>query len=101
MPNRSVTCTHDDGSLEVSYSGPAPTAAMDVTGTIRQGGNEVVAVVEGQDEAYTDPLLGWHPLGGETLLTTAAPNGPSVTFVGTVALPEAPGQRRRLVLREY
>jgi hypothetical protein len=101
LPNRSVTCTHGDGQLEVSYSGPAPTAAMDTAGTIRQGGNEVVAVVEGQDEAYTDPLLGWSPLGGETALAMSAPNGPLATFVGTVALPEVPGQRRRLVLREY
>ncbi|MCU1574739.1 MAG: hypothetical protein JWO93_2821 [Micrococcaceae bacterium] len=101
LPDRSLTCTHGDGNVEVSLTGPAPTAAMDVTGTVRPGSNEVVAVVEVQPETYPDPLLGWSPLGGETALVVQPGAGTTATYSATVQTSAAPGQRRRLVVREY
>jgi hypothetical protein len=101
LPDRSLTCTHGDDNIEVSLTGPAPTAAMDVAGTVRPGGNEVVAVVEAQPESYPDPLLGWSPVSGETALIVQPGAGTTATYAGTVQVPQAPGQRRRLLVREF
>jgi hypothetical protein len=101
LPDRSLTCVHLDNQLEVSLTGPAPTAAMDLSGTVRAGGNEVVAVIETQPDTFTDPLLGWAPLGAETALAAQPGAGTTATYRATVPVPDAPGQRRRLVVREY
>ncbi|GAA2845834.1 hypothetical protein Acy02nite_47500 [Actinoplanes cyaneus] len=98
LPDRTLTCTHGDGQVAVSVTGPAPSAARDLGGAVVTGGNELVAVVEIQPEEYADPLLGWTALGPETLLTADAD---AVTHRGDVSVPEAPGQRRRLVVREF
>ena len=101
LPDRSLSCTHGDGTVAVSFSGPAPTAALDAAGAVVYGGNEVVAVIEGQPEAYTDPLLGWAAISGEAPLAIQDGGGPMATYAGTIAVPPAEGQRRRLVVSEY
>jgi hypothetical protein len=101
LPDRYLTCTRGEGQVEVSLTGPAPTSAVDAAGAVQPGGNEVVAVIEGQPETYLDPLLGWSPLGGETVLAAQPGAGTTATYAGTVVVPDAPGQRRRLVVREY
>ena len=101
MPDRTLTCTHGAAEVTVSVTGPAPTSVIDLAGAVQPGGNEVVAVVEVQPEAYTDPLLGWTALGAETVLTGPAAAATTATYSGTVPVPDAPGQRRRLMVREY
>lgn len=101
MPDRTLTCTHGATEATVSVTGPAPTSTMDLAGAVQLGGNEVVAVVEVQPEAFGDPLLGWTALGPETVLTAEGGAGTTATYSGTVPVPDAPGQRRRLVVREY
>lgn len=99
LPDRTLTCTHDATEVTVSVTGPAPTASADLVGTGQPGGNEVTAAIEVQPEAYADPLLGWSGLGPETTLTAAA--GTTATHSGVVPVPDTPGHRRRLVVREY
>jgi hypothetical protein len=101
LPDRTLTCTHGAGELTVSVTGPAPTSTTDLAGAGHPGGNEVVAVVEVQPDAFGDPLLGWTALGPETVLSVAAIAAPTATYSGTVPIPDAPGQRRRLVVREF
>jgi hypothetical protein len=101
MPDRALTCTHGATEVTVSVTGPAPTSTIDLAGAMQPGGNEVVAVVEVQPEAYADPLLGWTALGSETVLTGAVGGVTTATHGGIVPVPDAPGQRRRLVVREY
>ena len=101
MPDRTLTCTHGATQLTVSVTGPAPTFTMDLSGAVQPGGDEVVTVVEVEPEAYTDPLLGWAALGPETVLTGSAAAITTATYSGTVPVPDASGQRRRLVVREY
>ena len=101
MPDRTLTCTHGATEVTVAVTGPAPTSTMDLAGVSQPGGNEVVAVVEAQPGAYADPLLGWTTLGPETVLTAPAAAITTATYSGTVPVPDAPGQRRRLVVREY
>lgn len=102
LPERMLTCTRNDGSATVSVSGPAPSAYADLNGAVQAGGNEMVAQIEAQPEAFADPAVGWVGLGQEAVLGREAGGGAIATYTGSVIVPDAPpGQRLRLAVREF
>ena len=74
---------------------------MDTQGIAVAGSNLVAAVVEAQEPAIADPLLGWAAAGPETELAGVLNGDGTATWSGTVQLPDAQGRRLRLAVREY
>jgi len=108
VPDRTLSCAVDpDGTAAVSLSGPAPSAAMDATGAVTAGTNVVTAVVEAQEPAFADPLLGWSAAGTEVELTATLAGDGTATWTGAVPVPvpapapDAAGRRLRLTVREF
>jgi hypothetical protein len=102
VPERTLSCVlAPDGSASLTLSGPAPSASVDAQGTVVAGTNVVAAVVEAQEPAIADPFLGWVATGPETELAGAIQGDGTVTWSGTVHVPDAPGRRLRLAVREY
>jgi hypothetical protein len=102
VPNRTATCTLSaDEHADLSVSGPAPSSSMDPQGTVVAGTNRVAAVVEAQERAIADPLLGWAAAGPETELAAVLNGDGTASWNGTIHLPEAQGQKLRLAIREY
>ena len=76
--------------------------AADLDGAVQADGNEVVAQVEAQPEAFADPAVGWAALGPEAVLAREPGAGAVATHTGSVTLPDPPpGQRLRVAVREY
>ncbi len=102
VPNRTVTCAvAPGGNADVSVSGPAPSSSMDAQGTIVAGTNLVAAVVEAQEPAIADPLLGWTAVGPETELAAVLNGDGTASWSGSVQLPDAQRRKLRLAIREY
>jgi hypothetical protein len=102
VPNRTVTCALEPGgAASLSVSGPAPSASMDARGTIVAGTNVMAAVVEAQEPAIADSLLGWAAAGPEIEFTAVLNGDGTATWSGAVQVPEAQGRKLRLVVREY
>ena len=102
VPNRALSCAvGQDGIATLSLTGPAPASAMDSQGQVQSGGNDVVAQVQAQDIAFTDPLIGWSAVSDEQPLTADLHGDGTATYTGTLTLPDTPGKRRRVVVYEY
>jgi hypothetical protein len=102
VPDRTLNCVFEpDGSTTLALNGPAPSASMDAGGVATAGSNLVVAVVEVQEPAIADPLLGWAAASPETELASVLNGDGTATWNGAVQLPDAGGRRLRLAVREY
>ena len=101
VPDRTLSCAvAPDGSATLALNGPAPSSSMDIQGIVA-GSNLVTAVVEAQEPAIADPLLGWAAAGPETELAGVLNGDGTATWSGTVQVPDAQGRRLRLAVREY
>jgi hypothetical protein len=102
VPDRAFSCAvGPDGIATLSLTGPAPASALDSQGQVQRGGNDVVAQVQAQDAAFTDPLIGWSAVSDEQPLTADLHGDGAATYTGTLTLPDTPGKRRRVVVYEY
>ncbi|GAA1531914.1 hypothetical protein GCM10009827_057090 [Dactylosporangium maewongense] len=103
VPDRTLTCTvSPHGSATLALSGPAWSASVGEHGTVVDGSHLVSAVVEAQEPAVTDPLLGWAAAGPENkLASVVVTEDGTATWSGNLQLPETQGRRLRIAVREY
>jgi hypothetical protein len=108
-PNRTLTVTRNaaqPGTYNLALSGPGYTARRDLHNNVIAGSGLVEVSLQRRDPRLEDEALGWvAPPGGPqpVSLTAQVPAADGVvTWNGQIAVPAPdPGERRRLVIREY
>lgn len=101
VPDRALTVTRGEQSLQVTLAGVSYAAIAGPAGQVVEPAlARVTARLERRDPAIPDAALGWTAIEGSELVLSRSTSGATTTWSGTFAQPPADGAPRRLVVRE-